>query len=86
MAKKILEGRALVAGEFSFELLENGKVASTGTNDADGNVVFSDIEFTEAARTSTQCARSARALRLPASPMTRRRIRVTADVVEIDND
>ena len=48
VAKKILEGRALVAGEFSFELLENGKVVSTGTNDADGNVVFSDIKFTEA--------------------------------------
>lgn len=48
VAKKILEGRALVAGEFSFELLENGKVISTGTNDADGNVVFSDIKFTEA--------------------------------------
>ena len=48
VAKKILEGRALVAGEFSFELLENGKVVSTGTNDADGNVVFSDIKFTKA--------------------------------------
>lgn len=48
VAKKILEGRAIVAGEFSFELLENGKVVSTGTNDADGNVVFSDIKFTEA--------------------------------------
>lgn len=48
VAKKTLEGRALVAGEFSFELLENGKVVSTGTNDADGNVVFSDIKFTEA--------------------------------------
>lgn len=48
VAKKILEGRAIVAGEFSFELLENGKVISTGTNDADGNVVFSDIKFTEA--------------------------------------
>ena len=48
VAKKILEGRAIVAGEFSFELLENGKVVSTGTNDADGSVVFSDIKFTEA--------------------------------------
>lgn len=48
VAKKILEGRALIAGEFSFELLENGKVVSTGTNDADGSVVFLDIKFTEA--------------------------------------
>ena len=48
VAKKILEGRAIVAGEFSFELLENGKVVSTGTNDADGNVVFSDIKLTRA--------------------------------------
>ena len=45
-AKKILEGRALVAGEFSFELVENGKVVSTGINDANGNIVFSDIKHT----------------------------------------
>ncbi len=48
VAKKILEGRALIAGEFSFELVENGKVVSTGINDANGNIVFSDIKYTTA--------------------------------------
>lgn len=48
VAKKILEGRALVAGEFTFELVENGKVVSTGTNDANGNVTFSGITYAAA--------------------------------------
>ena len=48
VAKKILEGRAFVAGEFTFELVENGKVVSTGTNDANGNVTFSGITYAAA--------------------------------------
>ena len=48
VAKKILEGRARVAGEFTFELVENGKVVSTGTNDANGNVTFSGITYAAA--------------------------------------
>ena len=48
VAKKILEGRALVAGEFTFELVENGKVVSTGTNDANGSVTFSGITYAAA--------------------------------------
>ena len=45
-AKKILEGRALVAGEFSFELVEKGKVVSTGTNTATGDITFNPIKYT----------------------------------------
>ncbi len=60
VAKKILEGRALIAGEFSFELVENGKVVSTGINDANGNIVFSDIKYTTAG-THTYTMREVRA-------------------------
>ena len=86
VAKKILEGRALVAGEFSFELLENGKVVSTGTNDADGNVVFSDIEFTEAGThiyTMREIGAGTTAAGVTYDTTT---YQVTADVVEIDNE
>ncbi|MEE0044713.1 Spy0128 family protein [Ellagibacter isourolithinifaciens] len=86
VTKKILEGRALVAGEFSFELLENGKVASTGTNDADGNVVFSDIEFTEAGThiyTMREIGAGTTAAGVTYDATT---YQVTADVVEIDNE
>ena len=85
-AKKILEGRALVAGEFSFELLENGKVVSTGTNDADGNVVFSDIKFTEAGThiyTMREIGAGTTAAGVTYDATT---YQVTADVVEIDNE
>lgn len=85
-AKKILEGRALVAGEFSFELLENGKVVSTGTNDADGNVVFSDIEFTEAGThiyTMREIGAGTTAAGVTYDATT---YQVTATVVEIDNE
>ena len=86
VAKKILEGRALVAGEFSFELLENGKVVSTGTNDADGNVVFSDIEFTEAGThiyTMREIGAGTTAAGVTYDATT---YQVTAYVVEIDNE
>ena len=86
VAKKILEGRAIVAGEFSFELLENGKVVSTGTNDADGNVVFSDIEFTEAGThiyTMREIGAGTTAAGVTYDATT---YQVTADVVEIDNE
>ncbi len=85
-AKKILEGRALVAGEFSFELLENGKVVSTGTNDADGNVVFSDIKFTEAGThiyTMREIGAGTTAAGVTYDATT---YQVTATVVEIDNE
>ena len=47
IAKK-LEGRALKAGEFKFQLLEGNKVVSEGTNDADGNVTFKSVNYTSA--------------------------------------
>ncbi len=47
IAKK-LEGRALKAGEFKFQLLEGNKVVSEGTNDADGNVTFKSVKYTSA--------------------------------------
>lgn len=48
-ATKVLNGRDLVAGEFTFELVDGqGNVVATATNAADGSVVFSPIEFTEA--------------------------------------
>ncbi len=42
---KKLTGRDLKKGEFSFELLENGKVVATGSNDASGNVTFDKITY-----------------------------------------
>lgn len=53
-ATKKMTGRDLFAGEFTFRILdesvpdENGQptVVATGTNDADGNVVFSEINYT----------------------------------------
>ena len=48
IVNKMLEGRDLEEGEFEFELVDtNGEVIATGTNDADGNVVFSGINFEE---------------------------------------
>lgn len=44
---KKLTGRDLKKGEFRFELLENGKVVATGSNDASGNVIFDKIPYTE---------------------------------------
>lgn len=44
---KELTGRDLKKGEFSFELLENGKVVATGSNDASGNVTFEKITYTQ---------------------------------------
>ena len=43
--RKTLTGRGLAAGEFTFELLEDGKVVATGTNDASGNVALSGIKY-----------------------------------------
>ena len=49
-ATKKLTGRGLAAGEFSFELVEGegDKVVATGTNDADGKITMSTIEYTKA--------------------------------------
>lgn len=45
---KSLVGRALVEGEFLFELVENGQVVARGTNDAAGNVAMSAVMYTTA--------------------------------------
>ena len=44
-ATKFLTGRALAAGEFSFELVEGDKVVATGKNAADGTVVMDKITY-----------------------------------------
>ena len=49
-ATKSLTGRDLKDGEFSFELVEgeDAKVVATGTNNAEGKITMSPIEYTEA--------------------------------------
>ena len=45
-ARKVLTGRALQAGEFSFQLLDaNGAVIQTVTNAADGSIAFAPITY-----------------------------------------
>jgi pilin isopeptide linkage protein len=44
---KKLTGRDLKKGEFTFELLEDGEVVATGSNDAGGNVTFKKITYTQ---------------------------------------
>lgn len=48
-ARKSLEGRDLVAGEFEFALMgADGQTVLTATNDADGNVAFPHLVFENA--------------------------------------
>ena len=47
-ATKVLEGKALEAGKYEFELKEGDKVIGTATNAADGTVTFEDITYTAA--------------------------------------
>ena len=55
---KRLTGRDLAAGEFTFELLEDGVVVASGTNDANGTVTLSPIRY-EAPGTHTYMLREA---------------------------
>ena len=55
---KRLTGRDLAAGEFTFELLEDGVTVASGTNDANGNVTLSPIRY-EAPGTHTYMLREA---------------------------
>lgn len=55
---KRLTGRDLAAGEFTFELLEDGVVVASGTNDADGTATLSPIRY-EAPGTHTYTLREA---------------------------
>ena len=47
-ATKVLDGRDLKEGEFSFELVEGNDVVATGTNDARGKITMTGIEYTAA--------------------------------------
>ena len=51
-ATKVLTGRDLKEGEFSFELIEgkgeDAKVVATGTNDADGKITMGAVKYTKA--------------------------------------
>lgn len=53
---KRLTGRDLAAGEFTFDLLEDGVVVASGTNDANGTVTLSPIRY-EAPGTHTYTLR-----------------------------
>lgn len=55
---KRLTGRDLAAGEFTFELLEDGVVVASGANDASGTVTLSPIRY-EAPGTHTYTLREA---------------------------
>ena len=44
---KELTRRELVDGEFKFELVENGSVVANGTNDAEGNILFDEVTYTQ---------------------------------------
>lgn len=73
---KRLTGRDLAAGEFTFDLLEDGVVVASGTNDANGTVTLSPIHY-EAPGTHTYTLREAcptRSACTRASPMTARPI------------
>ncbi len=55
---KRLTGRDLAAGEFTFELLEDGVTVASGTNDVNGTVTLSPIRY-EAPGTHTYTLREA---------------------------
>ena len=49
-ATKVLTGRDLKEGEFSFELVEGNDVVATGKNDVRGKIKMSPIEYTAAGK------------------------------------
>ena len=74
-ATKVLTGRELTAGEFSFELVEgeDAKVVATGTNNAEGKITMSPSSTLLPASTPIRCARSRATLAvsptaMPSSP------------------
>lgn len=44
-ANKVLTGRELKEGEFSFELVEGDKVIATGTNNAEGKITMGAVKY-----------------------------------------
>ena len=52
-AKKVLNGRKLQSGEFTFEVVDsNNKVVATTTNSADGTIAFDAIKITQPGTTT----------------------------------
>ena len=49
-ANKVLTGRNLKDGEFSFELVEGNDVVATGTNNAEGNITMNAVKYTKAGK------------------------------------
>ena len=45
VAGKAIFGRPLVDGEFTFQILENGKVVAEATNDANGQIAFPTLSY-----------------------------------------
>ena len=45
VAGKAISGRPLVDGEFTFQILENGKVIAEATNDANGQIAFPTLSY-----------------------------------------
>ena len=45
VAGKAISGRPLVDGEFTFQILENGKVVAEATNDANGQIAFPTLSY-----------------------------------------
>lgn len=46
-ANKVLTGRELKEGEFSFELVEGDKVIATGTNNVEGKITMGAVKYTK---------------------------------------
>lgn len=46
-ANKVLTGRELKEGEFSFELVEGDKVIATGSNNAEGKITMGAVKYTK---------------------------------------
>lgn len=46
-ANKVLTGRELKEGEFSFELVEGDEVIATGTNNAEGKITMGAVKYTK---------------------------------------
>lgn len=85
-ADKVLTGRSLKAGEFSFQLKRGDTVLQTKTNALDGSIVFDAITYTEAniGETFTYTIREVAPL-TPETGMTYDPMIITVDVLVTDN-
>ena len=85
-ADKMLTGRPLKAGEFSFQLKRGDTVLQTKTNALDGSIVFDAITYTEAdvGKTFTYTIREVAPL-TPETGMSYDPMVITVDVLVTDN-